>query len=55
MDITIFRMPCVDGEHPAAKLAGSRGGQLNRSATREAARLRSAWPVTYIHQHGLLI
>ena len=55
MDITIFRMPCADGEHPAAKLAGSRGRQLNRYAAREAARLRSAWPVTYVPQHGLPI
>jgi hypothetical protein len=30
------------GEHLTAKLAGSRGGQLNPLATREAARLRSA-------------
>ena len=30
------------GEHLAAKLAGSRGGQLNRHATRAAARLHSA-------------
>jgi isopenicillin N synthase-like dioxygenase len=29
------------GEHLSAKLAGSRGGQLNPHATREAARLRS--------------
>ena len=32
--------PVTVGEHLAAKLAGSRGGQLNPSATREAARLR---------------
>jgi isopenicillin N synthase-like dioxygenase len=34
--------PVTVGEHLAAKLAGSRGGQLNRNATREAARLRPA-------------
>ncbi len=34
--------PVTVGEHLAAKLAGSRGGQLNRHAAREAARLRSA-------------
>ena len=34
--------PVTVGEHLAAKLAGSRGGQLNPHATREAARLRSA-------------
>jgi isopenicillin N synthase-like dioxygenase len=34
--------PVTVGEHLAAKLAGSRGGQLNPYATREAARLRSA-------------
>jgi isopenicillin N synthase-like dioxygenase len=34
--------PVTVGEHLAAKLAGSRGGQLNPNATREAARLRSA-------------
>jgi len=33
--------PVTVGEHLAAKLAGSRGGQLNPNATREAARLRS--------------
>ena len=32
--------PVTVGEHLAAKLAGSRGGQLNPYATREAARLR---------------
>ena len=32
--------PVTVGEHLAAKLAGSRGGQLNPNATREAARLR---------------
>jgi isopenicillin N synthase-like dioxygenase len=34
--------PVTVGEHLAAKLAGSRGGQLNPYATRESARLRSA-------------
>jgi len=34
--------PVTVGEHLAAKLAGSRGGQLNSCATREAARLRFA-------------
>jgi isopenicillin N synthase-like dioxygenase len=34
--------PVTVGEHLAAKLAGSRGGQLNPYATREAARLRTA-------------
>ena len=34
--------PVTVGEHLAAKLAGSRGGQLNPYATREIARLRSA-------------
>jgi isopenicillin N synthase-like dioxygenase len=34
--------PVTVGEHLAAKLAGSRGGQLNRYAAREAARLHSA-------------
>jgi isopenicillin N synthase-like dioxygenase len=34
--------PVTVGEHLAAKLAGSRGGQLNPNAAREAARLRSA-------------
>jgi isopenicillin N synthase-like dioxygenase len=34
--------PVTVGEHLAAKLAGSRGGQLNPYAAREAARLRSA-------------
>ena len=34
--------PVTVGEHLTAKLAGSRGGQLNPYATREAARLRSA-------------
>ena len=34
--------PVTVGEHLAAKLAGSRGGQLNPGASREAARLRSA-------------
>ena len=34
--------PVTEGEHLAAKLAGSRGGQLNPYAAREAARLRSA-------------
>ena len=34
--------PVTVGEHLAAKLAGSRGGQLNPHAAREAARLRSA-------------
>lgn len=34
--------PVTVGEHLAAKLAGSRGGQLNPYATREAARLLSA-------------
>lgn len=34
--------PVTVGEHLAAKLAGSRGGQLNSRATREAARLRFA-------------
>lgn len=33
--------PATVGEHLAAKLAGSRGGQLNPYATREAARLRT--------------
>jgi isopenicillin N synthase-like dioxygenase len=33
--------PVTVGEHLAAKLAGSRGGQLNPHATREAARLRT--------------
>jgi len=32
--------PVTVGEHLAAKLAGSRGGQLNPHATREVARLR---------------
>jgi isopenicillin N synthase-like dioxygenase len=32
--------PVTIGEHLRAKLAGSRGGQLNRSAEREATRLR---------------
>jgi isopenicillin N synthase-like dioxygenase len=31
--------PVTVGEHLAAKLAGSRGGQLNPGAAREAARL----------------
>jgi isopenicillin N synthase-like dioxygenase len=34
--------PVTVGEHLAAKLAGSRGGQLNPYATREMARLRTA-------------
>ncbi len=34
--------PVTVGEHLAAKLAGSRGGQLNPYATREAARLLPA-------------
>jgi isopenicillin N synthase-like dioxygenase len=34
--------PVTVGEHLAAKLAGSRGGQLNPYATREIARLRTA-------------
>jgi isopenicillin N synthase-like dioxygenase len=34
--------PVTVGEHLAAKLAGSRGGQLNPHATREVARLRLA-------------
>jgi isopenicillin N synthase-like dioxygenase len=34
--------PVTVGEHLAAKLAGSRGGQLNPNATREVARLRQA-------------
>jgi isopenicillin N synthase-like dioxygenase len=34
--------PVTVGDHLAAKLAGSRGGQLNPFATREIARLRSA-------------
>jgi isopenicillin N synthase-like dioxygenase len=34
--------PVTVGEHLAAKLAGSRGGQLNPYATREVARLQSA-------------
>jgi isopenicillin N synthase-like dioxygenase len=34
--------PVTVGEHLAAKLAGSRGGQLNPDAAREVARLRSA-------------
>jgi isopenicillin N synthase-like dioxygenase len=34
--------PVTVGEHLAAKLAGSRGGQLNPHAAREVARLRSA-------------
>jgi isopenicillin N synthase-like dioxygenase len=34
--------PVTVGEHLAAKLAGSRGGQLNPYATREVARLRPA-------------
>ena len=34
--------PVTVGEHLAAKLAGSRGGQLNPGASREAARLHSA-------------
>jgi isopenicillin N synthase-like dioxygenase len=34
--------PVTVGEHLAAKLAGSRGGQLNPHATREVARLYSA-------------
>ena len=34
--------PVTVGEHLAAKLAGSRGGQLNPYATREVARLRTA-------------
>jgi isopenicillin N synthase-like dioxygenase len=34
--------PVTVGDHLNAKLAGSRGGQLNPYATREAARLRSA-------------
>jgi isopenicillin N synthase-like dioxygenase len=34
--------PGTVGEHLAAKLAGSRGGQRNPHATREVARLRSA-------------
>ena len=33
--------PVTVGEHLAAKLRGSRGGQLNANAAREAARLRS--------------
>jgi isopenicillin N synthase-like dioxygenase len=33
--------PVTVGDHLAAKLAGSRGGQLNPYATRESARLRS--------------
>jgi isopenicillin N synthase-like dioxygenase len=33
--------PVTVGEHLAAKLAGSRGGQLNPYATREVARLRT--------------
>jgi isopenicillin N synthase-like dioxygenase len=33
--------PVTVGQHLAAKLAGSRGGQLNPYATREIARLRS--------------
>jgi isopenicillin N synthase-like dioxygenase len=34
--------PVTVGEHLAAKLAGSRGGQLNPDAPREVARLRTA-------------
>jgi isopenicillin N synthase-like dioxygenase len=34
--------PVTVGEHLAAKLGGSRGGQLNPNATREVARLRPA-------------
>jgi isopenicillin N synthase-like dioxygenase len=34
--------PVTVGEHLAAKLGGSRGGQLNPYATREVARLRTA-------------
>jgi isopenicillin N synthase-like dioxygenase len=34
--------PVTVGQHLAAKLAGSRGGQLNPYATREVARLRTA-------------
>jgi isopenicillin N synthase-like dioxygenase len=34
--------PVTVGQHLAAKLAGSRGGQLNPHATREVARLRTA-------------
>jgi isopenicillin N synthase-like dioxygenase len=34
--------PVTVGEHLSAKLAGSRGGQLNQYAAREASRLRSA-------------
>jgi isopenicillin N synthase-like dioxygenase len=34
--------PVTVGEHLAAKLAGSRGGELNPHAKREAARLRTA-------------
>jgi isopenicillin N synthase-like dioxygenase len=34
--------PVTVGEHLAAKLAGSRGGELNPNAQREAARLRTA-------------
>jgi isopenicillin N synthase-like dioxygenase len=34
--------PVTVGEHLAAKLAGSRGGQLNARASREVARLRGA-------------
>jgi isopenicillin N synthase-like dioxygenase len=34
--------PVTVGEHLAAKLAGSRSGQLNQYATREVARLQSA-------------
>jgi isopenicillin N synthase-like dioxygenase len=34
--------PATVGQHLAAKLAGSRGGQLNPYATREIARLRTA-------------
>jgi isopenicillin N synthase-like dioxygenase len=33
--------PVTVGEHLAAKLAGSRGGELNRQAQREAGRLRT--------------
>ena len=41
-DNPVRYQPITVGEHLAAKLAGSRGGQLNPNATREAARLRQS-------------
>lgn len=41
-DEAVHYEPITVAEHIAAKLAGSRGGKSNQSATREAARVRAA-------------